>query len=614
MITVCNSNQAMDNFRAVLESAYEDYYPSGLSNDLAAITLSKLEEHAQFNINEMIELACSLPQILNEDATNVTNPHIVQEKKGKGISVTINGKEYRYVSPDRSTEDLFHSFMGMYKHANAGYKALNYLKKNALCYYGAKNPKGKELVESFNQGKRMIQWNPAANSSNLDEKINDGKLNESVFKSNGTYLTSDAADFQRVCSILSAEGIPYYLHEAVSVTAEPPVFKAHAKRDYGLAETTQPSDIPPSTSDITQDINQELKDKLINEAKLIDNVPKYLYHATYAGNTDSILQKGIIPGTGSKLHGDKYDPRVYLATSKSAYEKFVFMNYGVNANGVPVSIFQVDTDKLSDLKFFDDPAFTKDGVYTSSPIPKSAIKLIEDGRPALSKLKSDFDKSHSDLKHEEKVLSDLVKFGAPDSIINQQKKIVSNLKKSSSLNESLDGRAVINTTKTGMSYYDDFLNPKDHDYKKLAKGLKGEIKMMSTDEYIDALGKDIFHCSRERVLRGVEWNNVKEYAAKMAAGTKFNIPILDLANETQEGRHRALAAAELGVKQIPILVVTKYDPYKELKMPKSFHLWYGHTLQYTKKDGTPMEVHVGLDEAAMKAKVSEIVKSRDYKK
>ena len=446
MITVCNSNQAMDNFRAVLESAYEDYYPSGLSNDLAAITLSKLEEHAQFNINEMIELACSLPQILNEDATNVTNPHIVQEKKGKGISVTVNGKEYRYVSPDRSTEDLFHSFMGMYKHANAGYKALNYLKKNALCYYCAKNPKGKELVESFSQGKTMIKWSPAATTEQTTERINDGKLNESNFYEDGSYIAADVTDYQRVCSILSAEGIPFHLCESTThITDEPNKFQPNAKK-YLMGETTQPSAIPPSNAEVG-----------------VTEKPKKNW-------TDPILQ------------------------------------------------------------------------------------------------------------------------------------------------EAMSGNSVIRTDKTGMSYYDDFLNPKDHDYKKLAKGLKGEIKMMSPDEYIDALGKDIFHCSRERVLRGVEWNNVKEYAAKMAAGTKFNIPILDLANETQEGRHRALAAAELGVKQIPILVVTKYDPYKELKMPKSFHLWYGHTLQYTKKDGTPMEVHVGLDEAAMKAKVAEIIKSGDYKK
>lgn len=234
-------------------------------------------------------------------------------------------------------------------------------------------------------------------------------------------------------------------NEAVSVTAEPPVFKAHAKKDYGLAETTQPSDIPPSTSDITEEPEEPER-------------PEFLF------------------------------------------------------------------------------------------------------------------------------------------------------------NEALDGRAVINTTKTGMSYYDEFLNHRDHDYKKLAKGLQGEIVMMSPDDYIQSLAKDIFHKSVDRVMRGVNHENVDKYADKMKNGTKFDMPILNIADETQEGRHRALAAAQLGVKQIPILVVTKYDPYKELKMPKSFNLWYGHTLQYTKKDGTPMEVHVGLDEAAIKAKVAEIIKSGDYKK
>lgn len=443
MITVVKSNESMDNFRAVLESAYEDYYPHGLSNDLAAITLGKLEEQADFNINEMIELACSLPQVLNEDATSVTNPHIVQERKGKGISVTVNGKEYRYVSPDRSTEDLFRSFMGMYKHANAGYKALNYLKKNALCYYGAKNPKGKELVEAFNQGKRMIQWNPAANSSNLDEKINDGKLNESVFNSNGTYLTSDAADFQRVCSILSAEGIPYYLHEAVSVTAEPPVFKAHAKKDYGLAETTQPSDIPPSTSDITEEPEKPER-------------PEFL------------------------------------------------------------------------------------------------------------------------------------------------------------VNEALDGRAVINTTKTGMSYYDEFLNPRDHDYKKLAKGLQGEIVMMSPDDYIQSLAKDIFHKSVDRVMRGVNYENVDKYADKMKNGTKFDMPILNIADETQEGRHRALAAAKLGVKKIPVLVITKWDARKELGLPKYIGTWGYETLVYTNKSGEEKLVSAGgINVDKMKAKIKELMKSDD---
>lgn len=47
-------------------------------------------------------------------------------------------------------------------------------------------------------------------------------------------------------------------------------------------------------------------------------------------------------------------------------------------------------------------------------------------------------------------------------------------------------------------------------------------------------------------------------------------------------------------------------------MPKSFNLWYGHTIQYTKKDGTRAEIHVGLDEEKMKAKIADIAKSGDY--
>lgn len=420
MIKVPVSSEAMDNFRAVLESAFSEYYPRGMSNDLAAITLGKLEENDQdFSINEMIELANSLPQMLNEDAINVTNPHIVHEKKGLGISVTVNGKEYRYVSPDRATPDLFRSFMGMYGHANAGYKALNWLKRNALCYYGAKNPKGQELVEAYEQGRTMIQWNGNADTIDLRCKMIDNMNESSEFHSaNGSYSARSLEDYQRVCSLLEAEGIPFSL----------------------VTETTQPSDIPPATTDLEQN--------------------------------------------------PKKDP----------------------------------------------------------------------------------------------------------------------------LNESLNGASLFNTQKSGMSFYDDFLNPKDHDYKKLCKGLKGTIVMMTPDEYISKLGSAIFHCSKERVLRGVDWNNVNKYADQMRAGTKFDIPILNVAQGTQEGRHRALAAQKLGADKIPVLIVQKYDPYKELGMPKSMHLWYGHTLCWTDKQSREHEEHVGLNEEAMKAKVKEVLASGQCKK
>lgn len=144
------------------------------------------------------------------------------------------------------------------------------------------------------------------------------------------------------------------------------------------------------------------------------------------------------------------------------------------------------------------------------------------------------------------------------------------------LNESKD---VIRTDKTGMSFYDDFLNKEDHKYKKLCKGLQGEIVMMSPDDYIKGCSK-IFNVPVRNVLNGVINSNVNKYADEMKNGTKFNLPILNYAQNEQEGRHRALAAKKLGVDKIPVLVVTKYDYAKELGCPDYIKVLYGHSLYY----------------------------------
>lgn len=373
--SVMTPELVLENFKSVIESARIDYKENNIHSEmLESIDLSS-EVTASLISGEDDRL---------DEAINVTDAKIVREKNGTAISVKVNGTEYRYVSATKSTAELYRSFMGQLKHANAGYKALNWLKKNALEYYGSKTPseEGKKLV-----GLAESTISTAAALSECDKN------------------------------------------------------KTKKKPEKILKEATQPSDVPPSTADNEED---ELK-KPVNEA--------------------------------------------------------------INPNS-----------------------------------------------------------------------------------------------------------EVFRTDKTGMSYYDDFLNVKDHDYKRLAKGLQGEIVYMAPDEYIRRLGTDIFHCSTARVMRGVDQDNVDQIASKMAGGTKYNLPILDLANETQEGRHRALAAESLGVKKIPVLVVTKWDPHKELKMPKSMNLWYGHTIEWTRKDGTPGRETVGLDLEKVRKKVEEIIKSGDYKK
>lgn len=175
-------------------------------------------------------------------------------------------------------------------------------------------------------------------------------------------------------------------------------------------------------------------------------------------------------------------------------------------------------------------------------------------------------------------------------------------------------RDVIRTDKTGTSFYDNFLDKKDNDYMKLAKGLDGKIVKMTPQHYLDELPK-IFHCSKEQALRGVDDADTATYMDMMSKGTKFNLPYLNYASDQQEGRHRALAAYKLGVPTISVLVVTKWDRDKELDIPKgsTIDLWYGHTIEWTDKDGHPHSDHVGMDVNAIKKRIAEIKRSGNYK-
>ena len=100
-------------------------------------------------------------------------------------------------------------------------------------------------------------------------------------------------------------------------------------------------------------------------------------------------------------------------------------------------------------------------------------------------------------------------------------------------------------------YHQDYL---DLDYAK-EHGYNGcFIASMSPDEYMDRCSKQIFSSPIEDVHDGMEnKDNVHKYAELMKNGTKFDMPYLDILNHSQEGRHRAMAAKELGIKEIPVL-------------------------------------------------------------
>ena len=106
---------------------------------------------------------------------------------------------------------------------------------------------------------------------------------------------------------------------------------------------------------------------------------------------------------------------------------------------------------------------------------------------------------------------------------------------------------------TGEYRQDYLLNP---EYAKQKGYNEVYIAEMTPDEYMHACAKYIFQSPIEDAYAGIENpENTHKYAKMMKDGTKFNMPYIDIKNMAQEGRHRALAAKELGINKIPVLIL-----------------------------------------------------------
>ena len=88
------------------------------------------------------------------------------------------------------------------------------------------------------------------------------------------------------------------------------------------------------------------------------------------------------------------------------------------------------------------------------------------------------------------------------------------------------------------------------------KGVAGEIVNVPIDIIIQ-LGAGMKGVSIAEELRIVDPKVVQDIAGKMQRGTKYDIPVLDFTQDFQEGRHRLLAAKQLGQTTAPILLVDK---------------------------------------------------------
>ena len=125
----------------------------------------------------------------------------------------------------------------------------------------------------------------------------------------------------------------------------------------------------------------------------------------------------------------------------------------------------------------------------------------------------------------------------------------------------IDGEDVVDITKHEMSYYCNFLNPKDLEYMQKAKGVTGEIVQMSPNEYFDECSK-IFNMPKDKLIAGVKDDPSIDTLRKVITQykKKLCIPMLNKATNQQEGRHRMYVLGDMfgWDKKFPVLVVTNY--------------------------------------------------------
>jgi len=144
--------------------------------------------------------------------------------------------------------------------------------------------------------------------------------------------------------------------------------------------------------------------------------------------------------------------------------------------------------------------------------------------------------------------------------------------KNSINNSTKDGDKYFNNKSTGMGLYDSVLNQGGGEgYQYWNKGYEGEVVYMSPDEYLDKTKKG-FGNNRDFDENHILYSRKSQMAIidAIKQGNKIDMPMLDYSKKGyfgQEGRHRAIVARALGIKEMPVFIlygVTSQDKIKRL--------------------------------------------------
>lgn len=134
---------------------------------------------------------------------------------------------------------------------------------------------------------------------------------------------------------------------------------------------------------------------------------------------------------------------------------------------------------------------------------------------------------------------------------------------------SVDGSNIFDEHRTGISFYDQFLNPKDAEYLRDDKNLVAEIVYMSPNEYYSECGKYAWRgrtispesLKQQRARDTYTLNHLKDVLSIYKR--RFPMPFINYAEHGQEGLHRMYIAGELlgwDSPKHPVLAIHWADP------------------------------------------------------
>lgn len=183
------------------------------------------------------------------------------------------------------------------------------------------------------------------------------------------------------------------------------------------------------------------------------------------------------------------------------------------------------------------------------------------------------------------------------------------------LNESLKNLNEDNSygffkTVSSIPDYDKVLFGKNNELPKKYEHWEGEIKWMTKEKYLQECSKLQNTSYSDQFRYIIDWK-VQRIMEKMKEGVKFDIPYLNYVENQQEGRHRVVAADNLGQKYIPILILSS-EEYDDEDSSLELSDMVGRWDDLVIKDGTYYCKFILTDWKSEHSLLSSIVSDWDY--